>query len=87
MLTSKLKMDGQELQQRLLDQQSNWQRAAEQLIAVCRGNREPHSRDFIIDDQPFNLSMMKVASDGRRTLFVGVMTDLSGQITVHIIHG
>lgn len=77
LLTSKLKMDGQELQQRLLNQQSNWQRAAEQLIAVCRGNREPHSRDFIIDDQPFNLSMMKVASDGRRTLFVGVMTDLS----------
>lgn len=77
LLTSKLNMDGQELQRRLLDQQSNWQRTAEQLIAACRGNQEPHSHDLIIDDQPFNLSMMKVASDGRRTLFVGVMTDLS----------
>ena len=70
-------MDGQELQQRLLNQQSNWQRTAEQMLAVCRENREPHSRNFIIDGQPFNLGMMKVACDGRRTLFVGVMTDLS----------
>jgi hypothetical protein len=72
-----LNMDGRELQARLLDEQSNWQRAAKRLIAVCRRSREPHSRDFIINAQPFNLRMMKVAGDGQRTLFVGVITDLS----------
>ncbi len=77
LLASCLNMDGQELQARLLDEQSNWQRAAKRLIAVCRRSREPHSRDFIINAQPFNLRMMKVAGDGQRTLFVGVITDLS----------
>lgn len=77
LLASCLNMDGRELQARLLDEQSNWQRAAKRLIAVCRRSREPHSRDFIINAQPFNLRMMKVAGDGQRTLFVGVITDLS----------
>jgi EAL domain-containing protein (putative c-di-GMP-specific phosphodiesterase class I)/GGDEF domain-containing protein len=77
LLASSLNMDGRELQARLLDEQSNWQRAAKRLIAVCRRSREPHSRDFIINAQPFNLRMMKVAGDGQRTLFVGVITDLS----------
>lgn len=77
LLASSLNMDGRELQERLLDEQSNWQRAAKRLIAVCRRSRESHSRDFIINAQPFNLRMMKVASDGQRTLFVGVITDLS----------
>ncbi len=77
LLASSLNMDGQELQARLLDEQSNWQRAARRLIAVCRRSRESHSRDFIINAQPFNLRMMKVAGDGQRTLFVGVITDLS----------
>lgn len=77
LLASCLNMDGQELQARLLDEQSNWQRAAKRLIAVCRRSRESHSRDFIINAQPFNLRMMKVAGDGQRTLFVGVITDLS----------
>ncbi len=77
LLASCLNMDGRELQARLLDEQSNWQRAAKRPIAVCRRSREPHSRDFIINAQPFNLRMMKVAGDGQRTLFVGVITDLS----------
>ena len=77
LLASCLNMDGRELQARLLDEQSNWQRAAKRLIAVCRRSREPHSRDFIINAQSFNLRMMKVAGDGQRTLFVGVITDLS----------
>ncbi len=77
LLASCLNMDGRELQARLLDEQSNWQRAAKRLIAVCRKSWEPHSRDFIINAQPFNLRMMKVAGDGQRTLFVGVITDLS----------